>query len=212
MSAGADMRVIAVKGSHLDLFPALSLGMFQDRTVQFRDHLGWDVTVDDQGREIDQYDLPETIYVIAERAGKHRASARLRPVTKPCMINEHFAHIAGMFQEDGTWELTRFCTSRANQSGGSAASAVLYAATLLSEYNDVHKVVGVFEEPMLIVYRRLGVSPVVLGFEEGQPGRRIGVAEWQFQILDKQKLRTRSSIKDENLVLPVAILRNEVTA
>ena len=49
-----------------DLFdsPQLANQMFQDRRQQFHDDYGWDLSVDDLGREIDEYDLMNPLYVI----------------------------------------------------------------------------------------------------------------------------------------------------
>jgi len=63
----------------LDRFPTLAEGMFKDRADQFKTRLGWDVTVDAQGYERDEYDALNPLYVIWENAdGSHGGSPARR--------------------------------------------------------------------------------------------------------------------------------------
>ena len=56
--------------------------MFRDRATQFKTRLKWDVTVDAQGFEKDEYDALDPLYVIWEnQAGRHAGSMRLLPST-----------------------------------------------------------------------------------------------------------------------------------
>ena len=45
-----------IYGDDLFDFPQLANQMYQDRRVQFHEDFGWDLDVDQLGREIDQYD------------------------------------------------------------------------------------------------------------------------------------------------------------
>ena len=53
-----------LRGSELSRYPELQSSMFRDRAAQFRDRLGWEVTVDERGWERDQYDALDPLYVI----------------------------------------------------------------------------------------------------------------------------------------------------
>src|SRR3546814_9437698 len=65
--------------------------MFADRKRLFVDLFGWDVPVVDGRLEIDQFDGPETVYIVcANAAGEHEASIRLMPTTRPHMLGEIF--------------------------------------------------------------------------------------------------------------------------
>lgn len=86
--------------------------MFADRKRLFVDLFGWNVPVIDGRFEIDQFDTPETVYIIAGDAeGAHEASIRLMPSTRPHMLGELFAGLCpqGVPVGPTTWESTRLC-------------------------------------------------------------------------------------------------------
>mgnify|MGYP001797780868 CR=1 FL=1 len=75
--------------------PDLEKGMFADRAAQFHDRLGWDVTVDANGFERDEYDTHNPMYVICHDAdGRHRASMRIMPTLGATMVNDHFTDLS----------------------------------------------------------------------------------------------------------------------
>ena len=64
-------------GNDLDTFPLLRDSMFKDRAQQFRQRLGWEVAVDDQGWERDHYDTLNPVYIIWQQSnGSHGGSMR----------------------------------------------------------------------------------------------------------------------------------------
>lgn len=164
----------------LDQFPKLRDSMFRDRACQFKDRLGWDVSVDAQGFERDEYDALSPLYVIWENAdGTHGGSFRLLPTTGDCMVNDHFAHVM-----DGTtirspfiWECTRFCLSRGAPSHV-AAALILAGVPFVQEFGIRH-VVGVFDARMVRIYRMIGSSPDVIG-SIGEGRDQISVGLWAF--------------------------------
>jgi len=83
-----------LRGSQLASHPKLANSMFRHRAVQFRDRLGWDVTVNAQGHEKDSYDALDPLYVIWQQDdGCHGGSMRFLPTTGPTMVNEHFSDL-----------------------------------------------------------------------------------------------------------------------
>lgn len=177
----------------LDRLPVLRDSMFRDRTKQFRDRLGWPVTVDDEGRERDQYDDLDPIYVVWESPdGKHGGSARFLPTTGRTMINEHFMHLVGNhpFRDPAMWECTRFCL--APGSSHRIASALMFGGGELMRKHGVTHFVGVFAMPMLRVYRLIGAEPVVAG-TDGE----IGVGVWQYSDDQREVLLKRAGIRPD---------------
>ena len=82
--------------SELDAFPHLRDSMYSDRAYQFKTRLNWDVSVNDLGHEMDEYDALNPLYVIWEDvSGRHAGSMRLMPTTGRCMVNEHFTDLLG---------------------------------------------------------------------------------------------------------------------
>jgi acyl homoserine lactone synthase len=166
-----------LQAHELSRFPALADGMFRDRAAQFRDRLKWDVTVDAEGRERDQYDTDAALYVIWEGAdGRHGGSMRFLPTTGATMVNDHFLHLTDgvRIASPHIWECTRFCL--APGAWGRAAAALMLGGLELGLRFGLSHAVGVFDAPMLRVYRGLGWSPAVLGTAAG-----VSAGLWAFE-------------------------------
>ena len=166
-----------IYGEDLSRFPLLRDTMFQDRATQFRDRLGWEVTVDDAGEERDSYDAMNPIYAIWERPdGRHGGSMRFLPTVADTMVNDHFRHLAGAeIRTPLIWECTRFCLSP--DAEPRVSSALMLAALEVGLNFHLTDLVGVFDARMVRVYRRLGWEPTVLG-SEGSGRAAISVGLW----------------------------------
>ena len=82
-------------GDDLFDFPTLANQMFQDRRAQFHDKFGWELDVDDLGREIDQYDLMNPLYVRLNALFKGR-KAGAAVLTELVMVFLIFVPLAGL--------------------------------------------------------------------------------------------------------------------
>lgn len=153
--------------------------MFRDRATQFRDRLNWQVEVDTEGFETDQYDHAKTLYVIAEgKDGLHQGSMRFLPTTGPVMVNDYFADIAGRAISDPLiWECTRFCL--APNAPGSVAALLMLGGAELGAGLGLRQAVGVFDTRMIRIYRMLRWSPMILG-TQGSGRDAISVGIWTF--------------------------------
>ncbi len=163
-------------GTELTTHADLAADMFRDRTAQFRDRMGWDVQVDDLGWETDQYDALDPLYVIVQsECGHHEGSMRFLPTTGPTMLADIFPHLTGggPIRSPMIWECTRFCLSP--DAGPGVARRLLLAASELGLGMGLSNSLGVFDAPMVRVYRRLGWQPDVLGTENG-----ISAGLWTF--------------------------------
>jgi N-acyl-L-homoserine lactone synthetase len=88
--------------------------MFRDRKRVFVDLRRWTVPVVEGQYEIDQFDGPRTIYVIAtDERGAHRGSIRLIPTDAPHILGNLFPDLCEGPVPTGAdiWELTRGCVS-----------------------------------------------------------------------------------------------------
>lgn len=86
--------------------------MFEDRKRLFVDLLGWDVPVVDHIFEIDQYDGPQAVYLIAiDAEGAHAGSPRLLPSRAPHILDTLFPELCDRPVPTGptTFEITRLC-------------------------------------------------------------------------------------------------------
>lgn len=169
-----------IYGNDLHQYNRLADSMFRDRACQFRDRLGWNVTVDRDGHERDEYDDLNPLYVIWEGPdGRHQGSMRFLPTTGRTMINEHFTEIlgGGTLVSPLIWECTRFCLSRGAESR--VAAALMLGGGELMRHFEVAHFAGVFDARMVRIYRMIGSSPEVLG-SKGEGLNRISVGLWEF--------------------------------
>ena len=86
--------------------------MHRVRKFIFKDRMGWDVDISNDELEIDNYDLPETVYILA-RDEKKRISGvwRMLPSTSPSMIRDLWPEFLEDFhlpQDYFSWEVSRF--------------------------------------------------------------------------------------------------------
>ncbi|SIT82848.1 acyl-homoserine-lactone synthase [Pontibaca methylaminivorans] len=184
-------------GHDLHQHPELAAAMFRDRTDQFHTRLGWDVTIDEQGFERDQYDDLDPLYVIWENAdGSHGGSMRFLPTTGPVMVNDVFGHLlgGGPVVSPLIWECTRFCLAR-NAPSSVAAALMLGGGEIMTNFGIRH-FVGVFDARMVRIYRAIGSSPEVLG-GEGEGRERISVGLWEFSPEARARVAARAGIPAE---------------
>ena len=177
--------------------PRLAHTMFRDRAVQFRDRLGWPVTVDDAGEERDDYDACDPLYILWEDpGGRHGGSLRFLPMTGRTMVAEHFAGVADLSGLDraAIWECTRFCL--APGASGRVAAALMLAGGECMRAFGVRHFLGVFDRRMSRVYRAIGSEPRVLGWS-GAGRDRIGVGLWSFDPAQRARLLARSGLSSE---------------
>lgn len=183
-----------ILGTDLWMYPNLARNMFRDRAHQFSERLRWNVDVDHNGFERDQYDHLNPIYVlVVDEQANHAGSMRLLPTTGRTMINEHFAMALsdGPLQDSKTWECTRFCLSP-NSNPETALKLFSSAGRLMQEF-DVTSFVAVFDRIMLRKYRLSGVLPEILG-ETDLNDARVMTGKWNFDIQLLKTLMTRAKL------------------
>jgi len=87
-------------------------GMFEDRKRLFVDLLGWQVPVVHGRYEIDSFDRPGAIYLLAlDHAGAHQGSLRLLPSARPHILDTVFPQLCahGIPRGANIYEITRLC-------------------------------------------------------------------------------------------------------
>lgn len=183
-----------IYADQLTRFQYLADTMYSDRAAQFKGRLEWKVDVDDRGRELDQYDGLNPLYVIAEdRQGRHAGSLRFLPTIGRTMVNEHFTHLTDdvTIRSPLIWECTRFCI--APDAAGGVSSALLLASCEMGLRFGLEQAVGVFDPRMPRIYSRIGWSPDVIG-TGGEGQDRISVGLWTFSESARDAISSRSGI------------------
>ena len=186
-------------GDELETHPTLARTMFIDRATQFSKRLRWEVTVDQDGGERDEYDTLNPLYVILENSdGEHAGSLRFLPTTGKTMVNDHFTHLTDgvKIQSPYIWECTRFCVSPT--SDRRAAAKLLTAGAFIMKECCIDHFVGVFDDRMERIYRVIGANPTVLGRQKAQQGS-IGIGLWEFNDNQYRQLLTKASLSPQEL-------------
>ncbi|MGG7564652.1 acyl-homoserine-lactone synthase [Rhodovulum sp. DZ06] len=177
--------------------PVLANSMYRDRAGQFHDRLAWDLTLDEQGHEKDQYDVLNPLYCIYELPdGTHGGSGRLMPTTGRNMYGEHFTFLSDGVEISSPliWESTRFCASP-RLSGGLAAAKQISTALMLAgcevalRYGLSHYL-AVFDAPMRRIYRQTGWAPEVIG-EDGEGRNKLCLGLWEVSEAARQNIIDR---------------------
>ena len=183
-----------IYGEDLHKFPRLARTMFRDRAAQFKDRHDWEVSVDANGWERDEYDLENPLYLIWENAdGTHGGSLRLMPTMGRTMLNDHFTHLTDgvTIQSPLIWECTRFCLAPGARSG--VAAALMLAGGHVMEEFGVDHFVGVIFSHMVRVFRRIGSSPEVLG-SQGTGRDAISVGLWEFSPETQEEVANSAGV------------------
>lgn len=181
-----------IYASDLHKHPALAASMFRHRADQFKTRLGWEVSIDENGEERDEYDAENPLYVVWEEIdGSHGGSMRLLPTTGRTMVNDHFSHLTGgvRIQSPLIWECTRFCIAQGAKPG--VAAALMLAGGEVMRSFGVDHYVGVFDARMVRIYRRIGACPEIIG-QQGEGRDMIAIGLWEFSA-EAQSCVARSS-------------------
>lgn len=186
-----------IYGRDLCQVPALKASMHIDRADQFKRRLGWEVNVDENGWEHDEYDRPDTLYVIwVLEDGTHGGSMRFIPTSGQTMVNDHFVNLMDdvPLKDPLIWECTRYCL-RDGVPSRVAAALMLAGGELMCAYHLTH-LLGVFDARMIRIYRMIGASPEVLG-SSGEGRDTISVGLWKFRAEDRVKVLARAGVSSE---------------
>ncbi len=141
--------------------------MHVDRAHQFSDRLNWNVHVEENGEEYDEYDLGSPTYlVVMNECWTHLASMRLRPFSGPTMVCDHFQELIpnSLKLGLGYWECTRFCvSSRIQGKQAKLVGCVLLNTTYnFAIQNGIKYGLGLFDDRMPRIYSSLGWCPKIL--------------------------------------------------
>jgi len=83
-----------IYANDLNAFPLLKDTMFKHRAIQFRDRLGWEVTVAAHRHERDEYDAINTPYVMCEgEDGNQAGSIRFVLTQGDTITNDSSPHV-----------------------------------------------------------------------------------------------------------------------
>ena len=126
-----------ISSAEIRFTPELHNAVAQYRHKIFIERLGWNLPAID-GQEIDQFDLRDTVYVVAkDYQGGIIGCARLLPTTNPYLLGDVFPHLMHgqpIPCASDIWELSRFaCNPSMPTVKSSALDTLYYARALLRD-------------------------------------------------------------------------------
>ena len=131
----------------------------------FVEHLGWDLPGAQSGLERDQFDRPDTLYVVAhDEQGQICGCARLLPTTQDYLLGSVFPHLMGgqiPACSPEIWELSRYSTQAVSAQVPSRDAARERFRVLLRAVAHAAKELGAAR---LITFSFLGVERLARGF------------------------------------------------
>lgn len=188
------MPFTIIHGDDIAEFPALADDMLRARRTQFVETLGWELAVDNAGRETDCYDRMNPLYVIlTDDEGRHLASSRVMPTTGPTMIGDVFAHMTDGVPVSSPliWETTRFFV--AGNAPPRAASALMWAGCALGLEAGITHYAGVTGAHMTRVFAACGWAPEIIGRADSPEGD-ICACLWSVDEKTCEGLRRRGRV------------------
>lgn len=173
------MHHTIVTHSLRDLTEPDRTGMFRLRSYVFRDRLGWNVQVTDDGLEIDEFDALERAHYIIARAEDAGVDAcwRLLPTLGPNMLRDVFPQLLhGQVAPAAAdvWELSRFAVASnrlpsdesagTHQIGfGELSVALMAESTRFAQANGIARYVTVTTAAIERMLKKQGVNVHRLG-------------------------------------------------
>jgi acyl-homoserine lactone synthase len=152
---------------------------FRFRYAAFVEEAGWDNLRRSDGLEIDQFDTPATIHVVATKNGEVSAYSRLNPTTKPHLLSEVYPHLAsrGLVREESAWEWSRMGTSKKFRSDGygwnSSIGIICRCVTIAAINHDIETLVWQAHPVWISRAGELGFDPQPLGLPAKVGSERV---------------------------------------
>lgn len=148
----------------------LLFDMHRLRTRVFKDTLKWDVEVNPDGLEVDQFDLPETVYLLAvNNKGRVVGNWRMLPTDGPTMIRDvwpEFTRSLPLPSDPDIFEVSRFAIhspeadpDEAAQQNQQALGEMFCALTEACLLVDIRKIYTLYDERIAKVIQRINCQP-----------------------------------------------------
>jgi acyl homoserine lactone synthase len=180
--------------------------MFRLRADVFAYRLGWDVRVQN-GWEIDEYDDMDPMYVLSMKEDRVVGCARFLPTTGPTLLTGAFA---STFDESvdvrspTILECTRLAVvdgaPTGMTSGGVCKTLVnmMMAGCELMLAARMSHVIGIFDAPMLRIYRRIGWLPEIIAHSKDRR-KGVGVGVWEVNKSVHEAICRRHGLCEETV-------------
>ncbi len=120
--------------------------MYKMRARAAVNEMGWNIKIDSEGRDIDQFDFDDTVYIIYFNSdGSVGGCARLNPTIRPHLMSEIFPNmcLSGVPTGDKIYTFSRYLIERAGKTRREYTKTWLHIGQAVNEYcliNSITKV------------------------------------------------------------------------
>lgn len=166
------MQIVSGVPAHLSHELMTDLARYRHQV--FVQRLGWQLVLQGED-ELDQFDGPDTLYVVAQEPGESISGcARLLPTTGPYLLADVFPELLNGLPAPcsaDVWELSRFAAVNFDQRttlplaqfSASAAAALMRAAMACAAEHGARRLVTVTVLAMERLMRRMGLNAHRIG-------------------------------------------------
>jgi N-acyl-L-homoserine lactone synthetase len=189
----------------------LLFDMHRLRTRVFKERMGWDVSISDDGLEVDQFDLPETIYLLVLDDDEMIGSWRLLPTNGPTMIRDvwpEFLRSIDLPSDPDVWEASRFAVNSPIGDPGEglaqvsrATQELLCGVTELCLLCGVREIYTMYDMRIARLLKRLNCKADIVSKQLEVAGNRAQVGAFHMNDALLARLRQASGIR-HRLVAP----------
>ena len=170
----------------------------------FVEEKGWTELAKPDGREIDQFDTPEAVHLLAMEGGKVIGYSRLLPTIRPHLLSEVFPHLCEGDLPRGPriWEWTRQAVAPAHRARGTSRLVTVRLMAGIVEWgmaNGVTSLVTMMPLLYLLPFLDTHFRAVPLGLPTVIDGERTIAVRAEFDMRTLKRLRAMRG--DPNPVL-----------
>jgi acyl homoserine lactone synthase len=181
--------------------------MHRLRKRVFHDRMKWPVTVDAMGLETDQFDLPETIYLLALNDDKRVIGTwRMLPTTGSNMIRDiwpQFLESLPMPNDPFVWEVSRFAIDQPESNSEKHINQINYATaelfcglTELCLYSGIRQIYTLYDMRIARLLKRLDCAPARVSERLRIDNIQVEIGCFDTNMSMLTRLRDATGIKD----------------
>jgi len=169
------------------------------RHAIFVDELGWENVVGRDGLEIDQFDTPSAVHVLAMSGDDLLGYIRMLPTTEPHLLSDVFRDLCEDILPRGPhiWEATRYCTAKEFRESQSTELTVrrelLYATVKWALENNVSQFLFEFDPYRMLRLIQYHFRITTLGLPRKVHGEDVVAA---LGLLDERTLSRLAYLRE----------------
>lgn len=180
--------------------------MHKLRKMIFKDRMGWPVEIINGELEIDEYDLPETVYFLArDKEGRAVGTWRMLPTDSPSMIRDiwpQFLDDLPMPRSKTAWECSRFGVHSYSNAGkeyikqvNQTTACLIWTLIKTCLLTDIRQIYTLYNPQVGRSVKRIGFIPEATTIEMPVDGKPTIVGKFSMDEAALQRIEQATGIK-----------------